>query len=55
LAGYAAVRECRNVQVERPSSSTSGGHSVCIGEGAEADVEGFAAGAVAAGAVPAAV
>lgn len=25
--GYEAVRECRSVHVERPSCSTSGGHS----------------------------
>lgn len=27
VVGYVAARECRKVQVERPSSSTSGGHS----------------------------
>lgn len=26
--GYEAVRECRSVHVERPSCSTSGGHSL---------------------------
>lgn len=28
--GYVAVRVCRKVQVERPSSSTSGGQSVWV-------------------------
>lgn len=27
MSGYVAARECRKVQVERPRSSTSGGHS----------------------------
>lgn len=27
VSGYVAARECRKVQVERPRSSTSGGHS----------------------------
>lgn len=28
LVGYAAAREWRSVQVERPRASTSGGHSL---------------------------
>lgn len=38
FSGYAAAIECRRVQVERPSSSTSGGHSDGV-EGAAADAE----------------
>lgn len=32
LVGYVAVKVCRKVQVERPSSSTSGGQSVWVEE-----------------------
>lgn len=32
VVGYVAARECRKVQVERPSSSTSGGHSGLVEE-----------------------
>lgn len=47
VAGYAAVSECRKVQVERPRASTSGGQSAGIGS-----VEGLA---VLVAAAPAAV
>ena len=35
VSGYVAAMECSRVQVERPSSSTSGGHSggIVLGEG----------------------
>jgi hypothetical protein len=38
FSGYVAAIECRSVQVERPSCSTSGGHSagVSLGEGVAA-------------------
>jgi len=35
--GYVAVKECRSVQVERPSCSTSGGHSDGASESAGRD------------------
>lgn len=39
VVGYAAVRECRKVQVERPRASTSGGQSAGMGR---VEVEGRA-------------
>lgn len=35
FVGYVAVMEWRSVQVDRPSCSTSGGHSVWVGAGRE--------------------
>lgn len=58
VVGYAAVSECRNVHVDRPRASTSGGQSsggVDVGAAVvDVELEEDAAAVVAAAAAPAA-